>query len=131
MCIKSWTALYYRLRANFDEFSSEHCPNPPKSTEKDGKAVYDLGKRVTMVTYQNASVSINGVNESVCADLVIAANGSNSVLRDILVPKLRRPYAGYVAWRGSVAEKDVSDESKKGFEDNFVVFKMPRNYILM
>lgn len=137
MCMTSWTALYYRLRANFDGFSSEHCPNPPTSIEKDGKAVYDLGKRVTMVAYRNASVvlsfddDINGGSESICADLVIAADGANSVLRKFLVPKLRRPYAGYVAWRGSVVEKDVSEESKKVFENKFTVFKMPHNYILM
>ena len=113
MCMTSWTTQYYRLRAKLDAFSSEHCPNPPISAERDGKAVYDLGKRVTMVANNDASVVISfedtiaGGSKSMSADLVITADGSSSVVRQFLVPKLLRPYAGYVAWRGSVVEKDV------------------------
>lgn len=50
-----------------------------------------------MVAYKNESVvinfddTINGGSGSVCANLVIAAEGSSSVLRDFLVPRLRRP----------------------------------------
>ncbi|MCJ1429272.1 hypothetical protein MMC29_007185 [Sticta canariensis] len=126
-----------RFIDNFDGFSNEHSPSTPLWTEKDGKAVYDLGKRVTMVGSKNESVvinfddTINGGSGSVCTDLVIAADSSSSVLRDFLVPRLRRPYAGYVAWRGSVVKKDVSEESRKVFENKCAVFKMPRNYILM
>lgn len=107
------------------------------SADRDGKAVYDLGKRVTIVASNDASVVISfedtiaGGSESICADLVIASDGSSSVVRQFLVPKVLRPYAGYVSWRASVVEKNVSEESRKLFENNLTVFKMPRNYILM
>ena len=51
-----------------------------------------MGKRVTMVACKNELIvinfddTINGGSGSVCADLVIAADGSNSVLREFLVP---------------------------------------------
>ena len=137
MAMTSWTTLYYRLRANFDNFTSKHCPKPPKSTKTDGTAVYDLGKRVTNVSYSNERVeisfddTINGTNGSLHADLVIAADGSNSAVRRLLLPELRRPYAGYVAWRGSVLEMDISEETRQVIKDNVMVFKAPGNYILV
>ena len=137
MCMTTWNTLYYRLRANFDGFSNEHSRSTPLRTEKDWKAVYDLGKRVTMVAYKNESVvinfddTINGGSGSVCADLVITADGSSSVLRDFLVPRLGRPYTGYVIQRGSVVKKEISEESKKVYENKCAVFKVLRNYILM
>ena len=39
-------SLHYGLRANFDGFSSADVPNPPKGREKDGKAKFDIEKRV-------------------------------------------------------------------------------------
>ena len=137
MAMTSWTALYYRLRANFDGFTSEHCPKPPESTTIDGTAICDFGKRVTDVSYTNGRVeisfddTINGRSGSLHADLVIAADGSNSAVRRLLLPELQRPYAGYVAWRGSVLEKDTSEETRQVIKDDFMVFKMPRNYILV
>ena len=137
MCMTGWTTLYYRLRANYDGFASVYCPEPPTVTEKEGKAVYDLGKRVTNVSYQDGSVmvafddSINGGSGCLVADLVIAADGSSSAVRQLIMPELQRPYAGYVAWRGSVVEKDASEETKKIFDSKFTIFKMPRNYILV
>lgn len=137
MAMTSWTTLYYRLRANFDGFTSKHCPKPPESTTIDGTAIYELGKRVTDVSYTDGRVeisfddTINGRCGSLHADLVIAADGSNSAVRRILLPELQRPYAGYVAWRGSVPEKDTSKETRQVIKDNFMVFKMPRNYILV
>ncbi|KAL6720040.1 hypothetical protein ACLMJK_001961 [Lecanora helva] len=137
MAMTSWTTLYYRLRANFDGYISKHCPEPPEPEEMDGAATYDLGKRVNGVSYAGESVNVsyvdtlNGSSGSLQADLVIAADGSNSAVRQLLLPELQRPYAGYVAWRGSVLEKDASVITREAIKDNFMVFKMPRNYILV
>ena len=137
MAMTSWTTLYYRLRANFDGFVSKHCPEPPEPEEIDGAATYDLGKRVTDVRYTDGQVhlsfddTLSRQSGSLEADLVVAADGSNSAIRGLLLPELQRPYAGYVAWRGSVIEKDASEATRKAIKDNFMVFKMPRNYILV
>ena len=42
-------SLHYGLRANLDGFSSSWVSNPSKGFEKDGKAKFDIGKRVTDV----------------------------------------------------------------------------------
>ncbi len=42
------------------------------------------------------------------ADLLIAADGQRSTVRAQLAPAARPQYAGYVAWRGLVDERDLS-----------------------
>lgn len=135
--LTSWTALYYRLRANFDGFASEYCPKPPTPAEKEGKAVYHTQKRVTDISYTDGSVTLkfndllSGNDGSLCADLAIAADGSNSAIRRKLLPEVQSPYAGYLAWRGTVSEGDVSEETRKVFDGKVTVQTMPGNYILM
>ena len=136
MVMTGWSTLYYRLRANFDGFKSDYCPNPPGHLEADGQAIYDAGKRVTNIVGDQKSISIvvenvtDGTKDTLTPDLVIAADGSASRMREI-VCKVKRPYEGYVAWRGSVVESEVSEETRKICGDRFTVFKMKRNYILV
>ena len=52
-------------------------------------------------------------------DLVIAANGPSSAVRRILSSEGERAYAGYVAWRGTVSEREASDSMKKTFVGKF------------
>ena len=134
--LTSWNVLYYRLRANFDGLESAFCPNPPKPKANEGRTLYDLGKRCNNVTYSDQLVTleyddlINGGGGSVHADLVIAADGSKSVVRRCLVPNPPHVYSGYVAWRGTVAEQDVSEETRKIFDKRFNAFLMKRGYIV-
>jgi 2-polyprenyl-6-methoxyphenol hydroxylase-like FAD-dependent oxidoreductase len=44
------------------------------------------------------------------ADLVIAADGSSSRMREIVQSGPQREYPGYVAWRGPVPTRDLSAE---------------------
>lgn len=133
----SWNVLYYRLRANFDGFVSEYCPKPPERVEEEANAVYDVGKRVANILDSDGLITvdfddlINGGGGSIHADLVIAADGSNSSVRQLLQPGLKRPYAGYVAWRGTIAENDVSEETKKAFDQKTTFFVMDRSYIVL
>ena len=132
--LTSWTVLYYRLRANFDSFESEYCPEPPQLAEEDGKAVYDVGKCATDVSYCDGLVTveledlIEGGHQTIHADLVIVANGSSSNIRKKLLPGIQDTYSGYVAWRGTVPEKEVSEETSKLFDKRFNVFAMRRGY---
>ena len=131
-----WSTLYYRLRANFDGFKSGYCPEPPSHLETDGQATYDAGKRVTDIVNDRQTISIvvedvtDGTQSVFTPDLVIAADGSGSRMRKI-VCKVKRPYEGYVAWRGSVVESEVSEETRNRCGEQFTVFKMKRNYILV
>lgn len=137
MQLTNWSTLYYRLRANYDGFASEYCPEPPTATEKEGKAVYATTKRVTDIVETDGSLIveyedlISGSEPSLRADLVIAADGSNSTSRRILLPDVQRPYAGYVAWRGTVAESDVSEESRGILGSRMTMHGMNQSYIVM
>lgn len=134
--LTSWNVFYYRSRANFDGLVSDFCPTPPEPKANEGRAVYDLGKKCTNVTYNEQLVtleyddSIHGGGGSVQADLVIAADGSKSSVRQCLVPKSPYVYSGYMAWRGTVAEQDVSEETRRIFDKRFIAFVMERGYIV-
>ena len=134
--LTGWDTLYLRLRANFDGLKSEHYPEPPRASETDGKAFYDLGKRATAAIYHDSLVTIeydnlkDGGSGTLLADLVILADGSNSMIRHALLPQLKNTYSGYVAWRGIVPERDVSESTRRLFDKRFNVFALKRGYIV-
>ena len=133
----SWTVLYNRLRANFDSFASDFCPKPPISSEKDGRAIYDVGKRATALCLTGATVTVsfddilNNSQGSLQTDLVILADDASSAIQRILFPSVQCIYAGYVAFRGTFSEADVSDEAKKVFDPRLTYFTLKNGYILL
>ena len=134
----SWGVIYHHLRANFDSFASNFCPNPPKPEESDGTAVFDRGKRVTGLSRIHSGVEITYedlLNKSeggtLQADMAIIANGANSTLRSAIFSGVERVYAGYVAFRGTVPESEVSEEAKKTFDPNLTYNSFKNGYILL
>ncbi|RSV39733.1 FAD-dependent monooxygenase [Sphingomonas sp. ABOLE] len=63
-------------------------------------------------------VDIVGVG-AVTADLLVAADGAQSPLRRTLLPEVQPHYAGYVAWRGTVPERDMPQDILDAFDDVF------------
>lgn len=53
------------------------------------------------------------------ADILIAADGAQSSARRSLYPEVEPKYAGYVAWRGTVLERDMKPEIVAAFDDLF------------
>ncbi|KAK4213965.1 zeaxanthin epoxidase, chloroplastic [Rhypophila decipiens] len=126
----SWTLLYNILRANFDGMASETVPSPPPARDNDGNAQYLCGQKVieliigdkettrsvklgyiSCAEEQKKAASQNVLEvDYIEADLVIAADGLHSTMRRLLNPPGRptSEYAGYVAWRGTVPENQVS-----------------------
>ena len=138
----SWNVLYYRLRAAFDGLPSSYLPKehlfegPTKQENGEPKCKYEHGKTVTDVKATAQKVTIyfdsqDGTPGSVEADLVIAADGPRSMIRQLLEPRSKPSYAGYVAWRGTVAEKDVSEETMRVFDQKTTSFSSKGSYILM
>ena len=122
--VSSWSIFYHALRAHFDGFTSSECPQQvPPPVVNHGKAIFDLGKKVIdvslspdarpSVAYENLQ---NHQREQVEADLIIAADGAMSNLRRRTVPKTNRPYSGYVAWRGTVPERQLSNHTTDTFQ---------------
>lgn len=49
----------------------------------------------------------------ISSDLLIAADGIRSTVRQQLQPEAQPEYAGYVAWRGLINEEDLSDTERR------------------
>lgn len=63
-------------------------------------------------------------------DLLIGADGSRSTVRSALLPDAQLHYAGYVAWRGLVAERDVPPEVDAKLSDSFA-FQQGDDHMLL
>ncbi|WP_454766522.1 FAD binding domain-containing protein [Cupriavidus campinensis] len=64
------------------------------------------------------------------ADLVIAADGFRSGVREQLLPSVGLEYAGYIAWRGLVDEAQVSSGTHAAIFDKFAFCLPPHEQIL-
>jgi 2-polyprenyl-6-methoxyphenol hydroxylase-like FAD-dependent oxidoreductase len=60
---------------------------------------------------QVTAVFANG--ERASADLMIAADGIRSTVRNLLLPDAKPVYAGYIAWRGLVEESALSRRARE------------------
>jgi 2-polyprenyl-6-methoxyphenol hydroxylase-like FAD-dependent oxidoreductase len=108
----SWDALYRKLRAAF------------------GDDRYHVGVRLTGFDASGDTVTgrFDGGPDRVC-DLLVGADGPGSTVRRRLLPDVQSEYAGYVAWRGVVLEKDAPDLAAE-FADRFTFFQAPNTHIL-
>lgn len=76
-----------------------------------GRDRYLLGHEVTDIQEHDGAVHITLADgNEVVADLVVCADGIGSRARSRLLPEVTSAYAGYVAWRGLVSEKDLGRE---------------------
>jgi 2-polyprenyl-6-methoxyphenol hydroxylase-like FAD-dependent oxidoreductase len=109
----SWGALFNSLRRGF----------PDDNYHTGFKLVnFTSGEREVTARFEN------GREET--GDLLIGGDGAWSAVRQQLLPKIAPEYAGYVAWRGVVAENALSAALLETFLDKFTFFQMPRSHIL-
>jgi len=75
---------------------------------------YHAGKVLSAFHQDSNSVTAQFADgESVSADLLIAADGLRSIVRQTLVANASPHYAGYIAWRGMVEESVLSERALK------------------
>ena len=65
------------------------------------------------------------------ADIVIGADGPDSFIRSKYLPDLKRKYVGYIAWRGTVPESEVSPSTRDIFKRSVTVHMMYRHHCIM
>lgn len=136
MTSTNWALFVAILRANFDGLVSKAVPTPPQAEKGDGTVSFRAGVRVTNVeeTGQDVQVHFEDVNtlgtHTLTSSLVIVADGSTSALREILLPDVKRQYAGYVSWRGTIDENSVDSVARTKYAGKLDFHRMDRSYIL-
>ena len=92
---------------------------------------YHLGCRATGVAQagDSATVHFAGGETHEC-DLVVGADGISSTVREAVAPHTATTYAGYVAWRGTVLESELSSSTAEVFADAMVYQVLQRSHIL-
>jgi len=134
--MSSWGLLYRILRANFDGLVSPACEKPPAPLAGDGAAEYRTGQRVTDLNISGDGITVHyvdivsGKQNAVDADLVIGADGVHSTVRQLVEAPVTKEYAGYVSWRGTVKESEMTPEALEFFNDCIPFQLMGRSYLI-
>ena len=93
---------------------------------------YHLGHSAARVAQSGGSAAVrfaDGRTESF--DLVVGADGIGSTVRETVAPGTPTTYAGYVAWRGTVLERNLPPESAEVFADAMVYQVLDRSHVLV
>lgn len=131
----SWDLLYNLLRTNYDGTETGYA-SVPKSEDGEGTTSYEYGCTVTDIHVPSSSATSvdfsepveltvqnhSGETSTTSADLVIAADGPSSRIRAMYFPDIKRKYVGYVAWRGTIPEDQVSQAATDVFVEKFPFF---------
>lgn len=97
-----------------------------------GRERYHVGREVTGVDEQDGAVTIGYADGgSGRFDLAVCADGIGSDARTRLLPEVRPAYAGYVAWRGTVAETELPPWVLRAFDDALVYEVIEDSHILL
>ncbi len=100
----SWSLIYSSLQSVFDDEN------------------YHRGKRFVGVNQDTGAKTVtahfeDGTSDS--GDLLIGADGGGSSVRSLLWSDSEPTYAGYLAWRGLVPEKEMSEVSRDVLHGHF------------
>ena len=101
---------------------------------------YQLGTEVTGFAERHGTVTVTlGPGPHACrrtsqraeSGLLVCADGVGSAARARLLPAVRPAYSGYVAWRGTVPEQDLSPGTRKILGDALTYQVLPDSHILV
>jgi 2,6-dihydroxypyridine 3-monooxygenase len=96
-----------------------------------GRERYLLGRECAEIMQANGRVRMTQTDGGKLEfDLLVCADGINSRSRACLLPEVRAVYAGYVAWRGLVPEKELGD-SAKALVDAITYYVHANSHILV
>ena len=110
----SWNTIYRTLLSLFDADR------------------YTLGAEVTGFSQEGNTVTASLLSGSrVESDLLVCADGIGSAARERLLPDVEPAYAGYVAWRGTLPEHDLSPGARKVLSDAITYQVLPHSHVLV
>jgi len=92
---------------------------------------YFTGFELVRLRDQNGKVTaMFNDGEERTADLLIGADGFNSVVRRYIAPDIHPRYAGYVAYRGLISESELTKEEVAFFSDKFSIYPYENSHLL-
>lgn len=103
----TWIQLF---RALMRGFVGENAGHPTTCKYRSGCNVQTLIRHDEKVEVR--MIHEDNTEETLLADLVVGADGASSKVREILLPEVKRTYAGYVLLRGLVPVEELSDGAK-------------------
>ena len=93
---------------------------------------YQQGWELTSFTSADRHVRLDFTNGEVRdADLLVCADGIGSASRQRMFPEAAPSYAGYVGWRGTVPEADLSPATYEALHDALTYQVLPHSHILV
>jgi 2,6-dihydroxypyridine 3-monooxygenase len=93
---------------------------------------YLLGREVVSFGPYDRGVGVTlGDGSRTDADLLVCADGVGSAARARLLPDVVPRYAGYVAWRGTLPERDASPATRRALHDAITYQVLDRSHILV
>lgn len=93
---------------------------------------YHLGTEVVSFSQTESSVEVAlGNGELARAELLVCSDGVHSSARRHLLPEVTPEYAGYVGWRGVVAEEELTPETHATFAGAITYCVVPHSHILV
>jgi 2,6-dihydroxypyridine 3-monooxygenase len=97
-----------------------------------GAPPYHLDSEVVGFAQDAAGVSVDlHDGQRVSGDLLVCSDGIHSTARRRLLPDLEPTYAGYVGWRGTVSEAELSPGTYATFSDAITYCVVPSSHILV
>jgi 2,6-dihydroxypyridine 3-monooxygenase len=97
-----------------------------------GRERYHLGRQMAGLRQRGQQVEVRFADgASASYELVVCADGITSGARAALQPRARPAYAGYVAWRGTVAERRLGRAAGDLLADSIVYQVMPGSHMLV
>ena len=91
---------------------------------------YHLGAGMTGLHQTDESISLELSDEEETGDLLVCADGIHSTARRALLPDVLPRYAGYVGWRGTVRENELTADTLGPLRDACTYFVGDRTHIL-
>ncbi len=92
---------------------------------------YHIGEEVVGFDGDAGGVSIRlGGGRRVRCDLLVCADGTLSTARRILLPNTTPQSAGYVGWRGTVEERELTPGTFVALQESITYFLLPNSHIL-
>jgi 2-polyprenyl-6-methoxyphenol hydroxylase-like FAD-dependent oxidoreductase len=121
----TWGTVFQRLHHAFLARGTAGGPTKFEFRQRvlDVNEEYDA----ILVTYHDTT---SGTVSTVRAHLVVAADGSNSIVRAQVLPQVEPTFAGYVAWRGYISESAVPEAMRGVFENKIIMTQVKDGYLL-